>query len=151
VHLTPDLPHTLDIEILLKDPFDLGLEFSIALSTVRQAGRIGPLGHVVIESGWGNRQNPANRLDPMIIVVIFDELDHFLNGRSSSACAKYAEALRRISLACFSSRFSRSNAFIFSAISGVMPPRWPVSTSTFLPFVQCLWTCRALVPPHVLV
>ena len=83
-------------------------------------------------SGGGNRQNPANRLNPMIIVVIFDELDHFLNGRSSSACAKYAEALRRISLACFSSQFSRSYAFIFSAISGVMPPRWPVSTSTFL-------------------
>ena len=46
--------------------------------------------------------------------------------------AKYADALRKISLACFSSRTSRSKAFIFSACSVVMPPRWPVSTSTFL-------------------
>lgn len=48
------------------------------------------------------------------------------------AGAKYADALRKISLACFSSRTSRSKAFIFSACSVVMPPRWPVSTSTFL-------------------
>jgi hypothetical protein len=53
--------------------------------------------------------------------VIVDELDHRLNGRSSSAWAKYAEALRRISLACRSSRTSRSSAFTLSATSAGTP------------------------------
>ena len=47
----------------------------------------------------GDRQHFADRLDPMDLMVISDESDHRLNGRSSSACAKYALALRRISLA----------------------------------------------------
>jgi hypothetical protein len=49
--------------------------------------------------GRGNRQDIADPLDPMIGALIFDERDHRMNGRSSSACAKYADALRRISLA----------------------------------------------------
>src|SRR5471030_111657 len=51
------------------------------------------------------------------MTVVVDEGDHRLNGRSSSAWAKYAEALRRISLAWRSSRFSRSSAFSRSATS----------------------------------
>ena len=47
--------------------------------------------------------------------MIVDEGDHRLNRRSSSACAKYADALRRISLAWRSSRISRSSAFSRSA------------------------------------
>ncbi|WP_394343044.1 hypothetical protein [Paenirhodobacter populi] len=49
-----------------------------------------------------------------------------------SIIAKYADALRRISFAWRSSRFSRSSAFIFSAISVGMPARLPLSTSVFL-------------------
>jgi hypothetical protein len=40
--------------------------------------------------------------------------------------------LRRISFAWRSSRFSRSSAFIFSAMSLGMPARCPLSTSAFL-------------------
>jgi len=94
-HLVPNFANPIDLQVLLKDTFNLGLQVFVTLGAIRQTLRIGPLGQVVIESGWGNRQNPANRLDPMIIAVIFDELDHFLNGRSSSACAKYAEAYVR--------------------------------------------------------
>ena len=54
-----------------------------------------------------------------------------LNRRSSSAWAKYADALRRISLACRSSRFSRSSAFSFAAMSVGTPARLPASTSAF--------------------
>src|SRR6185295_4280656 len=43
--------------------------------------------------------------------------------------AKYADALRRISLACRSSRFSRSMALIFSATSVGTPARTPRFTS----------------------
>src|SRR5436190_23708364 len=80
----------------------------------------------------GDRQHFADRLDPMDLTVIVDERDHRLNRRSSSAWAKYADALRRISLACRSSRFSRSRAFSFSATSVGMPERTPLSTSAFL-------------------
>src|SRR5260370_8004815 len=61
----------------------------------------------------GDRQHPADRLDPMRLAVIVDEGNHGLNRRSSSAWAKYPPALRRISLARRSSRFSRSRAFSF--------------------------------------
>ena len=46
-----------------------------------------------------------------------------------SIIAKYALALRKISFAWRSSRFSRSSAFIFSAMSGGMPAGLPLSTS----------------------
>ena len=71
----------------------------------------------------GDRQHTADRLDPVSPAVIVDERDHGLNRRSSSAWAKYADALRRISLAWRSSRFSRSSAFIRSRSSVVGPAR----------------------------
>ena len=46
----------------------------------------------------------------MSLPVCVDERHHHFALRSSSAWAKKADALRRISLARFSSRFSRSNA-----------------------------------------
>src|SRR5277367_5830903 len=79
----------------------------------------------------GDRQHPADRLDPMRLAVIVDEGNHGLNRRSSSAWAKYALALRRISLACRSSRFSRSRALSLVAISLVKPGLCPLSRSPF--------------------
>src|SRR5258708_11887806 len=79
----------------------------------------------------GDRQHLADRLDPMRLAVIVDEGNHGLNRRSSSAWAKYALALRRISLACRSSRFSRSRAFSFVATSVGTPARTPLSRSAF--------------------
>ena len=73
----------------------------------------------------GNRQHPADRPDPMDRAMIVNERFHRLNGRSSSAWAKYADALRRISLAWRSSRFSRSRAFRRSRSSVVVPSRRP--------------------------
>src|SRR4029077_1672292 len=74
----------------------------------------------------------ADRLDSVDVAVFVDERRHGLNRRSSSAWAKYADALRRISLACRSSRFSRSSAFRRSATSVGTPARVPLSTSAFL-------------------
>src|ERR1700735_2961355 len=80
----------------------------------------------------GDRQHPADRLDPVRLAVIVDEGDHGLNRRSSSAWAKYALALPRISFACRSSRFSRSRAFSFVATSVGTPARTPpLSRSAF--------------------
>lgn len=59
------------------------------------------------------------------------EAGHHLNGRSSSAWANYEEALRRTSLACCSSRFSRSNAFRRSTRSVGTPIRLKLLASPF--------------------
>jgi hypothetical protein len=59
----------------------------------------------------GDRQDAADRLDPVDGAVLGDEIDPGLNRRSSSAWAKYADAFRRISFAWRSSRFSRSSAY----------------------------------------
>jgi len=79
----------------------------------------------------GNRQNPADRLDPIRRAMIINEGDHVFDRRSSSASAKYADALRRISFAWRSSRFSCSRAFSFADISDVTPALLPASTSAF--------------------
>src|ERR1044071_7667296 len=79
----------------------------------------------------GNRQNLADRLDPIDLAMIVNERDHVFDRRSSSAWAKYAEALRRISLDCRSSRFSRSGAFILAVMSVDAPGRLPASISVF--------------------
>jgi hypothetical protein len=63
------------------------------------------------------------------VAVIGDEPDRGLDRRSSSAIAKYADALRRVSLAWRSSRFSRSSAFSRSRVSPVIPSRRPWSRS----------------------
>src|SRR5215211_5843627 len=77
----------------------------------------------------GDRQYPADRLDPVGLAVIVDDGDHGFERRSSSAIAKYADALRRISFACRSSRTSRSSALIRSCSVVVGPARSPWSRS----------------------
>ena len=44
----------------------------------------------------GDRQHLADRLDPIRLPMIVEERDHGFTRRSSSARAKYADALRRI-------------------------------------------------------
>lgn len=112
--LTPDLAHAVDTPVLFEDTPDLRLQRRVAPGTLRLPIRIGPLRQVIVIGGRGDRQNLANRLDPMLTTMIVDEPDHHFDRRSSSAIAKYALALRKISLAWRSSRFSRSSAFVWS-------------------------------------
>jgi hypothetical protein len=78
--------------------------------------------------GWDDWQNPADRLDPICISMPINKAGHRVNERSSVQCsimpsiicaaspwAKYADALRNISLTCRSSRFSRFSALRRSA------------------------------------
>jgi len=71
--------------------------------------------------------------------VRVDETHHHFDRRSNSAIAKYADALRRISFAWRISRFSRSSAFILSAISVGIPARLPLSTSAFFTHSFRVW------------
>src|SRR5204862_990570 len=102
-------------------------------------GRIGSPGGMGVIARWGNRQHLADRLDPVRPALIVDERDHGLCRRSSSAWSKYADALRRTSLACRSSRSSRSRAFSRAAISVVTPGARPLSRSAF--FSHSLSVC----------
>src|SRR5436305_1961413 len=139
LQLPPNLPYAIDLEILLKHTRDLWHQPGITLYPCRQPRRIGPPGGMGVIGRWGNRQHLADRLDPIRPALIVDERDHGLCRRSSSAWAKYADALRRISLACRSSRFSRSSAFSRAAISVVTPGARPLSRSPF--FSHSLSVC----------
>jgi hypothetical protein len=124
-HLPPDFAHAIDMEVLIEYALNLRHQSRIALRSRRQPGRIGTLGGMGVIGGRGDRQYLTDRLDPMPLAVIVDERDHGLYRRSSSAMAKYADALRRISLAWRSSRFSRSSALSFAAMSVVKPGLLP--------------------------
>ena len=134
--LAPDLAHAVDLEVLIENPSDLDAEHDVALDARRRCLRPGAAGDVGVIGRRGDRQHLADRLDPVLVAVRIDEADHGFHRRSSSAWAKYALALRRISLACRSSRFSRSSAFRRSRSSVVTPALRPLSTSAV--FTQLL-------------
>src|SRR5688500_7933302 len=80
-------------------------------------------------------QHPAQGLDTpaqpagwLVVLVLADELDHHLPGRSSSA-AKKLEAALRISFARRNSAFSLFSALSCSDSAVVTPGRAPASTS----------------------
>src|SRR4029077_4556896 len=139
LQLTTNLPHAIDLEVLIDHPCDLRHQVGIALRPRRQPRRISPSGGIGVIGRWGDRQHLADRLDPIRPAVIVDERDHGLGRRSSSAWAKYADALRRISLACRSSRFSRSRALSLPAISLVTPDARPLASAAF--FSHSLSVC----------
>src|SRR5438874_2518964 len=93
--LPPHLAHAVDAEVCLEHPPDLGGQHQVAPRSRWQLGRVGAPGSVRAVGGWGDRQHAADRLDPICPTMIVDEGDHRLNGRSSSAWAKYADALRQ--------------------------------------------------------
>jgi len=131
LHLPLHFAQTVNAEVLGKDPQNLELQLFILPDASGLQSRVSPLGKALVIGGWGDRPKPADRLDRIGIAMLVDEGNHRLNGRSSAAWAKYADALRRISLACRSLRTSRSNASSFSAVSVGTPPRFPLSTSDF--------------------
>jgi hypothetical protein len=84
----PDLAHAIDPEVLIEHALDLTLEDLVSLGPLGEPGRIAALGGVLMVGGRGDRQDPADRLDPVRLTMIVDEGDHGLNRRSSSAWAK---------------------------------------------------------------
>ena len=60
--------------------------------------------------------------------------------------AKYADALRNISLACRSSLFSRSRAFSFAPMSLVTPGLRPASVSAFFAHSFKVWAVQPIFP-----
>ena len=127
--LTPDFARTVDAEVLLPDPLDLLAELDVANRPSRKPRGVRLAGLLLVVGRRGDRKLSADRLDPVLLAMLVDERHHHLGRRSSSAWAKYADALRRISLARRSSRTSRSSSLIRAFSSLVTPPRRPESTS----------------------
>src|SRR5271157_1700423 len=86
--LTPDLADAIDAEVFLEHAPDLDAQISVPAKPMRQSGGINPPGDMIVIGRRGDRQNPADRLDPVDLPMIVDEGDHGLNRRSSSAWAK---------------------------------------------------------------
>src|SRR5690606_37673169 len=129
VQLPPDFTRAIDLEILLPDPLDLLSEHRLSPRPSRAERRIALPGLAGVVRRWSDRQHAADRLDSIPLPVRVDERHHHPGRRSSSAWAKKAAALRRISLARRSSRFSRSSSLIRSRSAVVGPGRLPRSRS----------------------
>jgi hypothetical protein len=83
--LSPDLPDAVDPEVLLIHALDFAPQGDITLGPYRELTRIGAPSGVGMIRRWGDRQNAADRLDPVNGAVLVNEGDHGLNRRSSSA------------------------------------------------------------------
>ena len=109
--LTPDLAHAIHVKVLLPYTTNLAAELDVALRSRWQAAWVLLSRFLLVIGRRGDRKHPADRLDPVTLTVRVHEQHIHLGRRSSSAWAKNADALRRISFARFSSRFSRSSSF----------------------------------------
>ena len=129
VQLPPHLPGAVDLEVFIPHPPDLGRQRTVTTHTRRQPPRVGRPRFMLVVCRRGDRQLGADRLDPVSVPVSVDKRHRHLGLRSDSAWAKKAEALRRISLARFNSRFSRSSVLSRSRSEVVRPSRNPWSRS----------------------
>src|SRR5204863_10096181 len=89
---------------------------------------------------------PADRLVPVGGSMLLDEVNHHFYRRSSSACAKYVEVLRRISVARRSSKFSRSSSFSRWRWSVVRRGRVPASRSAWRTQLRKVSRCTPSLP-----
>lgn len=78
MQLAPDLAATVNAEVLIPDALDFSAQPAIALDSGRRAVRLGFTGLVLVVRRRGNRQDTADRLNPVRLPVIIDELDHHL-------------------------------------------------------------------------
>src|SRR5262245_53138970 len=127
--LSPDLACAVDLEVLIPDALDLAGDLDIAPNPRRSPLRLRLSRLALVVGRWGDRQLCADRLDPILGPMLIDERHHHFGRRSSSAWAKKAAALRRISLARFNSRTSRSSSLRRSRSELDMPGRFPWSRS----------------------
>src|SRR5690606_2831419 len=97
--LLPDLAHAVDLPVLVPHPANFHLQRPVPPPAVRTRLGIRLAGRMAVVRRRSDLQHPADRLDSVGVAMLRDEPGHGLKRRSSSAWAKYADALRRISLA----------------------------------------------------
>src|SRR6056297_2781646 len=81
--LMPDLAGTVAPPALAVGCLDLLEILHVLPGAVR--GQLGVVGNssMTVKGCRGDRQNTADRLDPIDLAMLFDESDHLRNGRSS--------------------------------------------------------------------
>src|SRR6185436_6105183 len=129
--LFPHLVGAVRAVLFAPDARDDGLQYLVADRPRRALRGIGLCGFPPEVGGGGDRHHAADRLDPIRPTMLVDEGDHHFGRRSSSACAKNADAFRRISLARFNSTFSRWRRLSSSRSLVVRPERWTASRSAW--------------------
>src|SRR5215510_3668128 len=127
--LSPDLACAVDLEVIIIHAPDFTRNLSIASKARRFSLRLSLSRFLFVVGRGGDRQLLADRLDTIRGSVLVDKRHHYFGRRSSSAWAKKAAALRRISLARFNSRFSRSSCLRRSSSVLVSQARLPWSRS----------------------
>src|SRR5690606_37946967 len=129
IELLPHLVGAVNAIVLVPHALHFRLQRIVALGPFRAQLRLALSRFVLVVCRWGDRQYCADRLDPESVLVLIDIGDHHLRRRSSSAWAKKADAVRRMSFARRNSRFSRSSSLSRSRSLVVIPPRRPWSVS----------------------
>ena len=109
--LPPHLPRPVHLLILIPHTLNRRTQLIVARGSRRPSRGI-PLLRLAQElRRRSDGRNRADRLDSVAVAMLIDERDHHFARRSSSDCAKNADAFRRISFAHFSSQFSGSSCF----------------------------------------
>jgi hypothetical protein len=88
LQLPPHFSYPVDLEARLEDAPDVAAQGGVALNAGRRFVGIASADGVFAISRRGDRQNLADRLDPVGLTMIVDERDQGLCRRSSSARAK---------------------------------------------------------------
>src|SRR5262249_17010987 len=127
--LPPNLAGGVDLEDIIVHASDFTRNLGIASKARRFSLRLSLSRFLFVVGRGGDRQLLADRLDTIRGSVLVDKRHHYFGRRSSSAWAKKAAALRRISLARFNSSFSRSSCLRRSRSVLVSPARLPWSRS----------------------
>ena len=125
----PHCPRAVHLMIRVPDPLNLDAQHIVPVNPCTPLRGIRVLGLVQKVGRRGDRQRGARSARPVDVSMVIDEPHHHVTRRSSSAWAKYADALRKSSFVGFSPRFSRSNSLNRWRSSVVSPPRWPWSRS----------------------
>src|SRR4030095_9793682 len=129
--LFPHFARPVHLVVLIPDTLDRPAQLGIALRSRRSLRRLLLLRLPQEVRRRSDGQDRADRLDSVHVSLLIDEGHHHFARRSSSACAKNADAFRTISLARFNSKFSLSRRFSSSRSLVVRPGRWPASRSAW--------------------
>ena len=128
IHLLQNLVGAVDTFAGLPDALDLWPEGVVCLGACAAQIRVALAHGVTAVARRGYLQDFADRLGPVGIAILIDEVLQYLSFRSSSARAENALASLKISLAWRSSLTSRFNAFTRSCSDVVVLALMQVST-----------------------
>ena len=123
VHLQPDLVGSVDLPVGVPHALDVSLQPLVTQGACTAQLRVALPGGMAPVARRGHLQYTTDGLDPVIVTVAVDVGLHDLSRRSSSACAKNALAVLRMSLARRSSLTSRSSSLMRWASELVVPAR----------------------------